>query len=221
VDNVNFAGATIWEGAITEGASFQFDPGKAPGRQYIAEGADLRGVPAGEYDFVLSSHTLEHTADPLRALSGWKSLLRPGGTLILIVPHRDGTFDHRRPVTTLAHLVEDHDRKMGEDDLTHLPEILELHDLARDPGVTDVAAFRARAARNAEVRSLHHHVFDSRLALAVVTQAGFVPVSVEPLKPYHIVVVARKPGSDAPPASLAPETLIGILRSSPFATDRQ
>jgi SAM-dependent methyltransferase len=220
VDNVNFASATIWEGTIAEGESFQFHPGKAPGRQYIAEGADLRGVPAGEYDFVLSSHTLEHTADPLRALAGWKGLLRPGGTLILIVPHRDGTFDHRRPVTTLAHLIQDQERGMGEDDLTHLPEILELHDLARDPGVTDVATFRERAARNVEVRSLHHHVFDSRLAMAVVTQAGLVPVSVEPLEPYHIIVLAQVPRPDAPAAPLAPSALADVLRTSPFPTDR-
>jgi SAM-dependent methyltransferase len=221
VDNVNFASATIWEGAIAEGESFHFHPGKAPGRQYIAEGADLRGVPAGGYDFVLSSHTLEHTADPLRALQGWKGLLRPGGTLVLIVPHRDGTFDHLRPVTTLAHLIQDHERRMGEDDLTHLPEILELHDLARDRGVSDVAAFRARAARNAEFRSLHHHVFDSRLAVAVVSEAGFVPVSVEPLPPYHIIVLAHVPGPDAPSAPLAPAVLAELLRASPFPTDRQ
>ncbi|HTK55241.1 MAG TPA: methyltransferase domain-containing protein [Gemmatimonadales bacterium] len=220
VDNVNFASATLWEGAIREGDSFVFHPGKAPGRQFIAEGADLKGVPTGAYDFVLSSHTLEHTADPLRALAGWKVLLRPGGTLILIVPHRDGTFDHRRPVTTLAHLREDHAQQMGEDDLTHLPEILELHDLARDPGVTDAAAFRARALRNAEVRSLHHHVFDSRLAVEVVTEAGLVPVSVEPLEPYHIIVLAEAPRTDAPSAPLAPAELDEVLRTSPFPTDR-
>lgn len=221
VDNVNFASATIWEGTIAEGDSFVFHPGKAPGRQFIAEGADLKGVPPGEYDFVLSSHTLEHTADPLRALAGWKGLLRPGGTLILIVPHRDGTFDHRRPVTALAHLIQDHERGMGEDDLTHLPEILELHDLACDPGVTDVAAFRERAARNAEVRSLHHHVFDSRLAVAVVTEAGLVPVSVEALEPYHIIVLAQVPRADGLSAPLAPSALVEVLRASPFPTDRQ
>jgi len=221
VDNVNFASTTLWEGSIAEGASFHFHPGKAPGRQYIAEGADLAGVPTGGYDFVLSSHTLEHTADPLRALAAWKSLLRPGGTLLLIVPHRDGTFDHRRPVTTLAHLIEDRDRRMGEDDLTHLAEILELHDLARDPGVTDVEGFRERARRNGEVRSLHHHVFDTALAVAAVTEAGFIVTGVEPLEPYHIVVVARVPDPAAAVAPLAPEAFSAVRRASPFPTDRR
>ena len=47
----------------------------------------------------------------------------------LVVPHKDKTFDHNRPVTSLNHLEEDLDNDVDEDDLTHLPEILELHDL--------------------------------------------------------------------------------------------
>ena len=35
IDNVNFAGTTIWEGAIVEGASFVFHRRKTPGQQYI------------------------------------------------------------------------------------------------------------------------------------------------------------------------------------------
>ena len=39
-----------------------------PGYQYIAEANDLRMIESGTYHFVLSSHTIEHTAKPLRAL---------------------------------------------------------------------------------------------------------------------------------------------------------
>lgn len=220
VDNVNFARTTIWEGAIGEGESFIFRPGKASGRQFIAEGADLRTIPAGSYDFVLSSHMLEHTANPLRALAGWARLLRPGGALILVVPHRDGTFDHRRPATTLQHLVEDFEHEMGEDDLTHLQEVLELHDVSRDPGVSDVGTFRERASRNAEIRSMHHHVFDTRLAVDAVCWSGFEVAAVEPLAPYHIVVLARKPLPGAGTSSFSDEALREILRKSPFKADR-
>jgi SAM-dependent methyltransferase len=221
IDNVNFARNTIWEGAIAEGDSFTFHPGKPAGRQIFAEGADLAMVPAGRYDFVLSSHMIEHTANPLRALAGWGRLLRPGGALILVAPHRDGTFDHRRPVTTLAHLVADFEHGTGEDDLTHLAEVLDLHDVSRDPGVADAAAFRERASRNAEIRSLHHHVFDTRLAVAAVGLGGFEVVAVEPLAPYHIVVVARKPGTGDVVRPATDSLLSAALRGSPFRTDRQ
>lgn len=219
IDNCNFAASTIWEGDITEGASFVFAARRAPGRQYIAEGADLHMVPSESYDFLLSSHMIEHTANPLRALREWGRLLKPGGVLILVVPHLDGTFDHRRPVTTLAHLRDDYEQGRTESDLTHVPEILALHDAAKDPG-THGMSFEERAQRNPEMRSLHHHVFDTRLAVDAVSEAGFVPEAVEPLEPYHVVVLARKAGSERAPHRMSEDELRTALQQSPFRTDR-
>ncbi len=221
IDNVNFARSTIWEDATKDGNSFHFNSRKAPGRRFVGEGADLRAVPSGNYDFVLSSHMLEHTANPLRALAEWRRLLKPGGALILVVPARDGTFDHRRPITTLTHLIEDFDKNVSEDDLTHLAEVLQLHDLSRDPGVTDAGTFRERAQRNAEFRSIHHHVFDTRLAADTVFHAGFELLAVEPLKPYHIVMLARKPLVETAARPFDAEALREALRKSPFQSDRQ
>jgi SAM-dependent methyltransferase len=219
IDNCNFAQNTKWEGAIKEGDSFIFDSRKAPGQQLIAEGADLHMIESGRYDFVLSSHMLEHTANPVRALREWSRLLKAGGGLLLVVPHRDGTFDHRRPVTLIEHLNEDFERGTGEDDLTHLEEALELHDVSRDRGVHDMT-LRERMERNAEFRSLHHHVFDTRLVVKVVEKAGLVVSAVEPLEPYHVVVLARKLLPGAATRSFSDEALREILRKSPFKTDR-
>lgn len=220
VDNVNFAHRTIWEGAIKEGNSFTFHSGKSPGKQFIAEGADLHMVRSRSRDFVLSSHMLEHSANPLRALSEWRRVLKTGGGLVLVVPHRDGTFDHRRPVTTMQHLVEDFETGKGEDDLTHLQEILQLHDDSKDPGVHDIT-FRERAERNAELRSLHHHVFDTRLVVDAVNKVGLEVLAVEPLRPYHIVVLARNLPEEAAVSPFSEDALRAVLRKSPFRTDRQ
>ncbi len=40
-------------------------------------------------DTVYASHVLEHLADPYKALVNWYRILRPGGKLIVCVPHRD------------------------------------------------------------------------------------------------------------------------------------
>jgi SAM-dependent methyltransferase len=220
VDNVNFAATTIWEGDIDAGRSFLFHRGKEPGTQFIAEGADLHMIPAGRYGFVLSSHMLEHSANPLRALREWRRVLKPGGCLLLIVPHREGTFDHRRPVTTLAHVLADFERGTTEDDVTHLDEVLALHDASRDPG-RHAVSFRERAERNPELRSLHQHVFDTRLVAGVLAEAGFDIVALEPLEPYHVVALARNPGTDGAVGPLAEDALRDILRRSPFRTDRE
>lgn len=38
---------------------------------------------------VYASHVLEHVYEPLKALRNWWRILRPGGHLIVCVPHRD------------------------------------------------------------------------------------------------------------------------------------
>jgi SAM-dependent methyltransferase len=41
------------------------------------------------FDFVYSSHTLEHVADASAALRNWYRVVKPGGHLILFLPDRD------------------------------------------------------------------------------------------------------------------------------------
>jgi len=219
IDNVNFGCDTIWEGRIEEGATFRFHPNRAPGRQFIAEAADLGEIADAAYDFVLSSHTLEHVANPLRSLAEWKRVLKPDGAFALFLPHKEATFDHRRPVTTLEHLVADFDNATPESDRTHFDECLRLHDLSRDAGSPNFEFFKQRAERNLENRCLHHHVFDTALAVEVVHHAGFQILVVEPTRPHHIFVLAKK-SSLAPNNALFRDPKAGWRRCSPFQMDQ-
>lgn len=49
----------------------------------------MHGVADETYDFVYASHILEHIANATLALKNWWRILKPGGFLILYVPHRD------------------------------------------------------------------------------------------------------------------------------------
>lgn len=221
LDNCNFGGTTVWEGDIQEGLSFQFNRSKPAGRQFIVEATAMESIPSASYDFVLSSHALEHTANPILALSEWIRLLKDQGTLVLMLPHKDGTFDHRRPVTTMQHLIADFNACMAEDDLTHMPEIIALHDLERDPEAGDLAAFKARSERNFENRCFHHHVFDTHLAASLVDHMGLQIRAVEAIRPMHILVVAQKAVNGVLPDNSA--YLAGSAqyrRASPFISDR-
>lgn len=51
--------------------------------QYMATVAD------DTFDFVHSSHCLEHLRDPAEALANWLRILRPGGHLVLTMPDED------------------------------------------------------------------------------------------------------------------------------------
>ncbi|MDO8754396.1 MAG: hypothetical protein Q7J80_10920, partial [Anaerolineales bacterium] len=85
---------------------------------------------------------------------------------------------------------------MTESDLTHLPDILALHDLKRDPEAGDIAAFKARSMLNIDNRCLHHHVFDTRLAVSLVEHVGLKVLAVEEIRPHHILLLAQKAKTD-------------------------
>lgn len=62
-----------------------------------------------QYDYVYSSHCLEHMNDPEQTILDWWKLVRPGGALIVIVPDEDlyeqghfpsiFNFDHKHTFT--------------------------------------------------------------------------------------------------------------------------
>ena len=222
LDGCNFSSETVWEGSIREGAhSYRYAKGRAPGTQYINDAVMLTGIEDASSDFVLSCHSLEHIANPLKALAEWVRVIRPGGHLLLVLPHKDGTFDHERPVTSLAHLEDDLRNGVTEHDLTHLDEILSLHDLAMDPPAGDQESFRQRSLKNYENRCLHHHVFDTELAVRVADRAGLSVLDVQTALPYHIIVLAEKPAVQKRPDNapyLIPQT--AYRRKSLFPTDR-
>ena len=58
-------------------------------------------------DFILASHVIEHTRDPIGAVVNALAKLRDGGTLVLVIPDKRRTFDRNRPVTPLEHLIAD------------------------------------------------------------------------------------------------------------------
>lgn len=49
----------------------------------------LASVKDCEFDFVHSSHCLEHLVDPLEGIQNWLRVVRPGGYLVVTVPDED------------------------------------------------------------------------------------------------------------------------------------
>jgi SAM-dependent methyltransferase len=191
VDNSNFATETTWSRG-EGGRTFQYLAGREPGRQYIHDATALSSIADGSYDFLLASHILEHVANPLRALAEFHRVLKPQGCVLVLVPNQVYTFDHRRPVTTFAHLEADLAADKDESDLTHLEEILALHDLERDKPAGSLEEFRERCLRNAEMRCMHHHVFSLDLLEQALRHARFHPLYRTGVWDNHLLVFARR-----------------------------
>jgi SAM-dependent methyltransferase len=192
IDNVNFSTRTTWEEELREGGEFKFHPDREPGVQRIREATALTGIANDTYDFVLSSHCLEHVANPLRALHEWRRVVKPKGHLVLILPDPERSFDHRRAITTLEHLREDLTRNTPEQDLFHVDEVLAKHDLKRDPRAGSPENFRQRVQQNPENRCVHHHVFDLALITAMLAETQWRVVATQRLRPVHLVAFAEK-----------------------------
>lgn len=50
---------------------------------------DAYKLPNKKYDYIFSSHTLEHLRNPVKALEYWKKHLKEEGVLFLYLPHPD------------------------------------------------------------------------------------------------------------------------------------
>ena len=190
IDGCNFSSQTTWEGQIKEGETYQYIPGKF-GHQYICEGADVEVIPKNNYDFVLSCNNLEHIANPLKAVENWLGLLKNKGTIVLVLPRKQSNFDHKRPTALFEHLLTDYKNKVSEDDLTHIDEVLQLHDLALDPPAGTFENFKERTLNNYQNRCLHHHVYDLNLLVQICGHFNLSVVAKKSLTTDHIIVATK------------------------------
>ncbi|MBV8629712.1 MAG: hypothetical protein JOZ83_02225 [Silvibacterium sp.] len=129
----------------------------------------------------------------MKALKEWQRITRPGGALVLVLPYYTQTFDHRRTPTPTRHMLEDFERNVGEDDMTHLDEILAKHDLDRDPYAGTPEQFRLRSLSNKDNRCFHHHVFDEHNSRDLLLAIGIKVLALERAHPFHLFLVARFP----------------------------
>jgi hypothetical protein len=90
----------------------------------------------------------------------------------------------------------DFENDTGEDDLSHVPEILDKHDLSRDAAAGSFEAFRQRCLDNVDNRCLHHHVFDEHNSSALLKAAGFDVLAADVAGSVYLL--ARLPGHGRP-----------------------
>lgn len=188
LDCINPLQETVWSKQL-EGSPFKSKAGVELGVNFIKEATNLQGIPDGKYDFIAASHVLEHIANPLLALKEWKRITKPGARFLLVLPWKDATFDHRRPITLFDDLLHHLQNNTDEHDLSHLNEILTLHDLTMDLPAGTLAQFTERSKHNFQNRCLHHHVFDFHLIEQCLRFFDIVTVDVHLVQPFHQIVL--------------------------------
>lgn len=168
-DGINFSQDTVWGHYYNK---YYLSGEKYVGNMIIADAVDLSVINDDTYDFCISSNNLEHIANPIKALLEMKRITKEGGVIVIVVPVKETCFDHNRDITQFIHLVSDYKNNIDESDMTHLNEILELHDYEMDSGVSSKEEFEERSKYNYDNRCLHHHVFDEELLRLLFRYTG-------------------------------------------------
>lgn len=78
----------------------------------ILASGDNIPVPDESEDFIVSAHVIEHFPDPIKTLKEWYRIIRPGGYIFMIVPHKERTFDKELPHTILQELIDRHEGRI-------------------------------------------------------------------------------------------------------------
>lgn len=81
----------------------------------VSRAEDIPVVDESE-DYVLSSHVIEHCPDLIKTLVEWFRIVKVGGYIFMIVPHRNAApVDVGRPLTEWRHVVDDYVNRITEE----------------------------------------------------------------------------------------------------------
>lgn len=132
--------------------------GQPTNADYLTDATNLYFAKDGEFNFVCSSHVLEHIANPIKALCEWRRVIKEGGIIYCAVPDKRFTFDHRRPRTTLSHLIEDYQKAINQSDTTHIQDLVNNWDERLDSCWDNKQQLLEHIRAN-PLSGIHHHVW--------------------------------------------------------------
>jgi SAM-dependent methyltransferase len=84
------------------------DPAGCP--EHIHHTGDISEV-NGSFDAVVSSHSIEHQPNFIKHIQHIERLLKVGGRYMLFIPDKRYCFDHFNPISTIADILDAHQRR--------------------------------------------------------------------------------------------------------------
>jgi SAM-dependent methyltransferase len=169
----------------------------------VDDGEVLGTIADGSQAFIIANHFLEHCEDPIGTIGTHLRKLLPGGVLFYTVPDKRYTFDFRRPLTPIEHMIADHEEGPERSRQEHYREwALLTPDRPEELAVEDFERWAAERAVELEREnaSIHMHVWTQAEFLALMLHCreryedGFDIEAAVRLGP-EFVVVLRKQGT--------------------------
>lgn len=168
----------------------------------IDDGERLATIAEGSQDFIVANHFLEHCENPIGTIEIHLGKLKPGGVLFYAVPDKRYTFDFRRPVVTLEHMVADYVQGPEGSRSEHYEEWSRLV-LVEEAEPEEQTLARARELEGAKY-SIHMHAWTQAEFLAMVLECRSrfdeaFDIEAAARQGIEFVVVLRKRGPLPPP----------------------
>lgn len=157
---------------------------------YICDGERLEAIPNASQDFVIASHVIEHMPDPILCLKSYLRVLKDHGIIYLAVPDKRHTFDKKRMLTPVEHLIADHEIGPHISRASHFVEFAQF--CSEKPDIF------GEAQRLAERDySIHYHTWTPTSFVAFLDrliQQYRLPLNVEAMvtSPGEFLLVLRK-----------------------------
>lgn len=123
----------------------------------VKDATVLDKVASQSYDFVFSSHLLEHIEDHKAALKEWWRVIKPGGYLVLYLPHRD-LYPCREDGGEWKAFRKEHVKNIGRD-LNNLEERLLCNKFANERKLKGITEIGKQFAGTPYGNSDHKHDF--------------------------------------------------------------
>ncbi|RLJ63665.1 methyltransferase domain-containing protein [Sulfurisoma sediminicola] len=123
----------------------------------VAPGSRYPFIDDNAFDFVVSSHVLEHTCNPPRQIEEWLRIVRPGGIVYMIVPDKRFCFDRRREVTPLEHFVDEFESDAASITMDHYRDYI-VNTNGEDGLVRDTSDAHIESCWRQQ-GSIHAHTF--------------------------------------------------------------
>ena len=179
----------------------------------VDDGERLTTVPDESQDFIIANHFLEHCEDPIGAIGSHLQKLKPGGILFYAVPDKRYTFDFRRPLTPLEHMISDHEQGPQRSRDEHYEEWARLVD--GHNSATDLEASNY---------SIHMHVWTQAEFLELLLHcrqrfSDAFEIEAFARRSLEVVVVLRKAGGLAEMGGRPPSSNAGNVADAAINAD--
>jgi len=159
--SIEETGYTGYRGEYPE-VSIVFPPDRPP----------LESIKSSSLDFVYSSHSLEHSPNPVGALVDYLRVVKKGGIVYTLIPNKRHTFDNKRQVTPPSILIKKFRENIWKYTLKEYEDVYLNTDYYFQSPYLGKSKKDARIAFESESLSHkggHHiHVFDELNTLSII-----------------------------------------------------